>query len=60
MIAVPPRFRNEDDSTLIRFWNEREGSISWLTELEHELERRGYEPRDGEGKRRTLTLCDGL
>jgi len=58
--SVTPRFRSDDDQTLIGFWNEREGSITWLTELEHELERRGYEPRDTEGKRRSLSLEDGL
>ena len=60
MIAVPPRFRKDTDETLVRYWNEREGSISWLTELEAELERRGYSPRDKEGHRRTLTIASDM
>jgi len=45
-------FTNRSDATLIEWWNEGEGSLSWLTELEDELTRRGFETRKPDGTRR--------
>lgn len=45
-------FKDHADATLIRYWNEGDGSISWLTALELELVRRGYSLRKRDGTRR--------
>ena len=58
-MKVPPGeydFSNRSDGCLIEWWNEREGTITWLTAIETELERRGYQPRDEAGTRRTIPI----
>ena len=59
------QFRNHTDEQLVEFWNEGGGAISWMNDLEAELNRRAYttrstDPNDGQprvgGERLRLTV----
>lgn len=55
--ANPPvsAFSKRDLATLVGYWNENDGSVSWLVALEDELRRRGISPREPiSGKPRAL------
>jgi hypothetical protein len=47
-------FAKHTDETLVRYWNEGDGSIAWLSDLEAELTLRGFQPRSAFGKRRII------
>lgn len=54
---MPPYdFSSRSTGTLIEYWNDGEGSISWLTAVEEELIRRGFKPRDENGTRRQIPI----
>lgn len=42
-------FTRDSDETLIRYWNDRDGGLSWMLAIEDELTHRGYKTRDAEG-----------
>lgn len=45
MDEIRREFKDRSDATLIKFWNEHNGSLSWRIALEEELRHRGYTTR---------------
>jgi hypothetical protein len=52
-------FTRDNDETLVRFWNDGDGSISWSIALEEELKRRGFETRNPHDGLRSMLTIDG-
>ena len=48
---MPRDFGRDPHELLVRFWNEDDGGISWIFELEAELRRYGYTTRKKDGTR---------
>ena len=49
-------FRDRSDATLISYWNEGNGSLSWNIALEETLRVRGYKTRDENGMPREIPV----
>lgn len=50
------RLRDRSDATIIGFWNDRDGSLTWMIALEEELRHRGYTTRDDKGMKRRIPI----
>jgi len=49
-------FKDRSDATLIGFWNEGSGTLSWGIALEEELRTRGFKPRDENNQPRNIPI----
>jgi len=47
-------FSSHGDSFLCDYWNDQDGGLAWMLDLEAELERRGFETRDDDGHPRQI------
>lgn len=50
------RLRDRSDATVIGYWNDRDGSISFMIAVEDELRARGYSTRDENSAPRTIPI----
>ena len=50
-------FRDRSDATIITYWNQHDGSLSFLIAVEEELRARGYQTREpGTGNVRVIPI----